>query len=204
MTIIVVLVVVPCIGVVGLGVFGWGFFKNTLGPMAGCFIGFQHARDAVVQYANEHDGKLPNAKTWQDDVRETYRLIVQKNRDELGPIEPMSPDGPWGCKQESGQMTGMAFNSDLSGKKLSEIKDQHLTILLFEIETASLNANRPYKKMDDKTSPKIFGEHRGWAEIGIQGSLDMDDGGSFKVRTRDRDAETAPTAPETPTPPTGK
>jgi hypothetical protein len=74
-----------------------------------------------------------------------------------------------GCKTEAG-MTGMAFNSDLSGKKMAEVKDPYGTIVIFEIEKATRNAHGTFKARSKENSPKIMGERRGWIEMPLQGS----------------------------------
>lgn len=170
--IVLVCILVPCIGFVVLGGVMWNFGKNTVFPVVTCAIGFELVRDGIKEYAKEHDGKLPNAETWQDDVRPYYKASLKKDTAEFGPFEPMSPEGAWGCKVEGDQYTGMAFNSDLSGKKLAEIEDKERTVLIFEIEKATTNAHEPYKARPRTTSPKMMGEHRGWVEVPVEGELE--------------------------------
>lgn len=158
---------------------GWNFLKKTAFPMAGCFIGFEEVRNSIVAYSEDHDGKLPNAKTWQDDVREYYRKESARQKKEKGPVQSFKVDGLWGCTLEDGSQTGIAFNSELSGKKVSDIKDKNDKILVFEIEKPSLNANQVYKARKDPP-PKIFGSERGWLKIPLRGELSSDGAsGSF-------------------------
>lgn len=151
-------------------------------PMAQCGIAFEHVREALEEYAKEHDGTLPKAATWQDDVRPYYRKIAEKAKDELGPIEPMGADEPWGCTQESG-MTGIAFNEALGGKKLADIKDPEGTPLIFEVEKPSPNAHEAFKRRDRATGPMIMNEHRDWIVVNVKGSqsIKAGRGGSAKI-----------------------
>lgn len=152
-------------------------------PMAQCGIAFEHVREAIEEYAKEHEGTLPNAETWQDDVRPYYRKIAEKKKDELGPIEPMDANGPWGCTQESGN-TGIAYNSALSGKKLADIKDPAGTPLIFEIEKPSPNAHEEFKQRDRATGPIILNEHRDWIVVNIKGSNPIKAGKSGTARIK--------------------
>jgi hypothetical protein len=164
------------VGIVGgLGFWGFNQAKGTMG----CLFDFQDAQKGMLQYASEHGGKLPKAETWQDDVREDYRKSMRPK--EQSPFGQMPPDGDWGCKDPNGSMTGMAFNSDLSGKKLADIKDQVSTIMLFETSHPSKNLHQPYKPLDFSTSPKIFGKNRGWLEVPVNGNINMIDGSGRRV-----------------------
>lgn len=163
--IVLACVLIPCIGLIVVGAMGFNFFKQTIGPLATCGIGFEMVRTSILDYAQANGGKLPPAATWQDDVRPFYAKL---SPDEYGPFEKMSADGDWGCKTGN-SMTGIAYNSDLAGKLLTDIKDPYNTILIYEVEQAARNANGPYKKRSDAGSPMIMGERRGWLELPIKG-----------------------------------
>jgi len=168
----VVLCCVLPIGVIG-GLGFWGF--NQVKGFAGCMYNFKDAQKAVLKYANEHGGKLPNAATWQDDVREDYRQSMTPKL-KGSQFQEMSPDGDWGCKDSTGIMTGMAFNKVLSGKKLSDIGDQVSTAMLFETEHPAKNLTEEYKPRPFSTSPKMFGGiRRGWIETPVSGTSVMTD-----------------------------
>ena len=179
----------------GIGFWGFGKLKG----FAGCMFVYKDVRTGLLKYADEHGGKLPKAETWQDDVREDYRQSMTP-KDKLGPIEEPSPDGDWGCKLPDGTMTGMAFNSELSGKKVSDIADQVSTIMIFETEHAGKNLHEKFKARPFETSPIMIGStRRGWMQapvsgkpkvVGVNGQeTQMDPGGSsndginFKVDT---------------------
>lgn len=169
--IVVLCVVIPCGGLIALGFFGFNWFGRTLGPMASCMLLYEGVRHSVEAYSDEHDGKLPNAATWQDDVRPYYAKWREKSAKEAGPFAPPTSDAEWGCTIE-GKKTGIAFNSELSGKKWDDIEKKRTTILLYEVETVLKNANGPYKERSEKSSPTLMGEHRGWIEIPVEGSMD--------------------------------
>jgi hypothetical protein len=180
-----------CILPVG-ALFGGGFWLfNKAKDMGTCFIAFENVKKAVVNYASAHDGKLPKADTWQDDVRDEYRKVMIP-KDQLGPLNQMPAEGDWGCKDSNGIMSGMAFNSELSGKKIG---NEVSSVLIYETEHPSKNQHAPYKRLDPNTSPLLFGQHRGWCYVTVGGELVIDDprrgphsanamGGGFNVQSK--------------------
>lgn len=203
--IILAVVGIPCVGAIVVGAVGFKFFKSDIAPMAGCMMAFEEVHEAVIDYANEHNATLPNAKTWQDDVRDNYRKVVVKNSEDRGPFKAMRADSDWGCEIGNDQMSGIAFNSEVSGKKLADIKEPRSTVLIFEVEAPGKNAARPFKALDEETSPKIFGENRGWVTVTVGGEVEMGDG-SVRVdvgrrRSRGADSELPEDPPQPPTPP---
>lgn len=46
--------------------------------LVSCSINGDLARDAVLAYALDHEGKLPDAKSWQDDIKPYYERLYQK------------------------------------------------------------------------------------------------------------------------------
>lgn len=169
--IVVLCVVVPCALLIGVGYYVAQQFGKTFTPMIGCMMMYDGVRDSVEEYAKEHDGKLPNAATWQDDVRPYYAKWREKAPQQAGPFKPPAAEGDWSCKFGD-KVTGISFNSDLAGKKWDEIKTPHETILLFEIEQVMKNAHAPYKERSDSSSPKFMGESRGWLEMPVEGSME--------------------------------
>ena len=165
-----------------LGYMGFLGVKKA-GPMFGCIIGLDEGQRAMRMYADEHDGKLPNAKTWQDDIRPYYSRVDGSSKDK-GPFKTFPAEGEWVCNDDKEQRTGIAFNSDLSGKKLADIKDPYSTVLLFEVEKIGTNQSEPYKARPDSTAPKFFGNNRGWLSIHVLGALRQKDG-NFKFDSSD-------------------
>jgi hypothetical protein len=186
--IVLVCVLVPCLCVVGGGAFAYFFAKKNVLPMVGCTITMTDARDAVVQYANQNDGKFPDAKTWQDDIKSHYAQLhtVEQGMGEMG---GKTADEEWSCRPGPGDtLTGIAYNADLSGKKMADIKDPYATIVLFEVDKVSRNASAPYKERPEQESPAMFGEHMGWFFVPLQGDPDLTGSGKgkFKSQTRRR------------------
>lgn len=168
--ILVCVVVVPCLGLIALGVAGFSFVRNTAFPMAGCMVTVQSAQRAINMYAAEK-GTYPKAATWQTDTKDYYAKLIDKSKDKLGPITVGKAGEAWNC-DTGDNPTGIAYNSDIAGKKPADIKDKLGTIMLFEVEKPALNAHEPYKKKSDDTSPKILGNPRGWVAIGIEGDVE--------------------------------
>lgn len=157
-----VCVLVPCVGLVIAGVFGWSFLKNTAFPLASCAVNFEEVQKSVLQYAKEHDGKFPKADQWQDEVKEYFARSIEKSGIQNSPIPVMDPNGDWGCKGQGGAAgTGMAFNSDLSEKKLASVKDPEDTVMVYEIPSPSRNAHASYAP-PTQSGPLFMGTHRHW------------------------------------------
>ncbi|HTQ10979.1 MAG TPA: hypothetical protein VMI31_12965 [Fimbriimonadaceae bacterium] len=168
--IVIGVVVVCCILPLVLGGGGilW-LFKNTKG-LVQCSMAYQDVRDALKDYAKDHDNKLPPAATWQDEVTPYYEKVLQSRpKKEQNPFGTMSASGVWGCDNGSNGMTGMAYNDDVAGKELSAVETSD-DIVLFEIEQATRDAHQKYTKRPDSTGPKIFGSApRGWFLIRMTG-----------------------------------
>jgi len=162
-----------CCGFVGLVVGGgfWAFRK--ISGTAGCVFTFGDMKRAMQSYEMAHNGKLPKADTWQDDMREYYRKAMTP-KEQMGPFPQTSPDGDWGCKESDGTMTGMAFNTDYSGKEVSKIKDSDNAVVIFETTRPSKNQHSKYVRVDPHDSPKIFGAPRGWFFITASGEVFTD------------------------------
>lgn len=168
--VIILVVLVPCIGLILLAAAGVSFFKNQIGPMAGCMITLESGRNAVEKYVAEK-GTYPKAETWQDDIKSYYEKELTKEAPDMGPFKPSPADSAWECKFGE-PVTGIAYNSDLSGKKAADIKDKGATILFFEIKTPVKNAHEPYKTRAASESPKFMGEPRGWLKIPLDGGVE--------------------------------
>jgi uncharacterized membrane protein YuzA (DUF378 family) len=175
-TLILVIILVVfgamCVGMIGLLGFGAWVGVRGAAPIISCVVGFEEVRQAVIAYSNDNGGRLPDADQWQDQVAPYY---AKGAKDDIPFAQRMSAEGDWGCK--SGEsMTGMAFNSELSGKLLSDIKDPRGTVLLFEIETPRRNASEPFKRRPKETAPKMFGTPRDWIVVRIEGDPEFGPG----------------------------
>lgn len=158
--------VIPCIGIVGASFWAW---KNVE-PMAGCAISYSHLDDALKSYAEKHDGKLPPAAKWQDELRPFYKEQTKINET---PFQAFAPDGDWFCTTGS-KKTGIAMNSDVDGKKRTDLKASE--VILFEVSEVGSNLHMKYVDRAKSSSPKIFGSPRGWLKITASGFSDSDSG----------------------------
>jgi len=151
--------------VAGVGLFAFGKVKDT----AGCGLAMGHIQRAMILYSKDHEGKLPKAATWMDDVRPYYHKAQARNKD-TDKVFGSMPDGePFACTSD-GVKTGIAFNKDLSGKKVSDIKEPMDTVLVFETTNVQANLSETYKEPDFSMSPKVFGKHRGWMKVFVAGN----------------------------------
>jgi hypothetical protein len=170
----------PCLGVLGFVGYGYLFFKNNVSPMIQCTMTFQGLRDAALAYADKNGGKLPVSATWQDDIRPYYKEVIKTIV--KAPFSPQSADETWGCPGDKpGIFTGIAFNSELSGVALKTITSPSTTVIFFETAKPVKNEALPYTPRPISTSPKLFGEPRGWMKIEIEGDLDDT---SFSVKSK--------------------
>lgn len=183
------------------GLIGYGGFKIFKGAtsIGGCFGNVSLMTEALEGYQAAHNGKLPNAKTWQTDIA-PYFKTTKKMKD--SPIAIWTPTGEWSC-EEGGVKTGFAFNSDLSGQNGAEVaKKNPEAIAIFETKEVGFNQASTYKPLPFNESPKIFSdftnERRGWllvtpdAHMAIikksgkmskmsKGAVNMDSGFNFDV-----------------------
>lgn len=133
-----------------------------------CDNSLEATRLAIRKYASEHDGVLPKAETWQDDVRPYLGELKSPGRD----ARMMDPQGLWGCYlTDRITMTGMAYNTEMSGRKLDEVIGTK--ILVFEVEVPKRNAHEPFRRRAHETSPTTRGSgttfHRGWRTMPLDG-----------------------------------
>lgn len=168
---------VPCVILTVVGAwFLYNAFQVVMKdfvPMVECADRFANARAALLAYADENGGRLPDATTWQD-VSAPY---VESNRPAKNEefhaldIERLPAEGDWGCRYEK-KLTGMAYNADVAGKLVADLPSH--AVLLFEIEEPSRNANMPYDDRPTKGAPTAFGEQREWMEIPLRGKSNFD------------------------------
>lgn len=158
----------PFLGLVGVGF--WGF--NVAKGIAGCGFSIDAVSKGMLQYAREHDGKLPNAATWQTDIAPMVDQQMAAIKKKSGPFKVIEANGEWGCFENDVLASGFAFNSDLSGKKLTDIKDSK-TVMIFEVSKPGRNQTMPYKPLDLNASPKILGNPRGWYTSDITGRSEL-------------------------------
>ena len=173
-TIVAVCLGLPCIGLIAVSAMGVKFFNSTLKPLAGCAMAFEDVQHAVLAYADANSGKLPKAEQWQDLVKSYYGKT--RARSEKTPFDmKLTPDGLWGCDPDGdGKIsTGIAFNTEVSEKKIDEITDPGNTALIYEVPTPAKNAHQPYaQRQNTGEGPVVFaGERRDWFWAPVRGEV---------------------------------
>jgi len=179
--------------IVGLFAGGNWFMRNGMG-FVGCAMSFNLVPRAIENYAAENGGKLPNAATWMDDVRPYYAKLVENEQKEAGPFKLMPAEGVWGCT-EGERMTGIVYNSELSGKLISDIQDKANTVLIFESPKSGANLAEKYAAPAFDESPNLMGmsQKRGWYVATMDGVASLVDksGSRAKVDTTGRSSGTS-------------
>jgi len=173
-TLIVVLILLGVILLLCAGCAGFVFyFLKKSGSFIGCITHYQLALQATKSYANGHDGKLPDAAKWQDEIAPYYQT---KGKTSNSIIDFGNADGNLGCAGgPGGPATGMAFNSELSGKKLNAVINEQTPIIFFEVPLKDpnkfKNLHEPFKMLLGKSPQTIMGQPRDWLWIDLYGNL---------------------------------
>ncbi len=154
---------------------------KQVSPVMNCMMTAEMANTSLRAYAMEHDGNLPNAASWEDDIAPYYkRLYESKEKDMqemskapiVGGMFKMQPPGETFKCSDAAPTTGFAFNADLSGVKLDGIQNQTTTPLIFEVEGVTRNNNMPSVNMPKGKGPKIMGDERDWVIFYVAGNKD--------------------------------
>lgn len=152
-----------CIGGIAVMIFGVGWFFRNLGPVVECTLNYEVVRESMKAYADEHEGKLPAAANWQDELAPYVQRASAKYNKKNNPFKSMSADGEWGCKTDATR-TGMAFNDKYNGKKIQDARTDDGVIVFETVETGR-NLHKDYLPLDRASSPKVMGKNRGWFTI---------------------------------------
>lgn len=167
--IIIGAVVLCCMVPIGLLVGGGFWIFNKGKEIIQCSSAFRDARDGLRMYAADHNGKLPPAETWQDDTISYYQKAVDRtSAEDRKVLGSMAANGPWGCADGSGGITGIAINEDVAGKDLTKVESAN-DIVLFEVRKSTRNAHEKYEALPLTESPKLVGSPRGWFLIRMNG-----------------------------------
>lgn len=182
------------------GAFGWRFFQGVAGQAinaVACGVDLQAARASIKKYASEHDGQLPPAATWQDDVKpyfETERNKLEESdiveAKAIGvDVRLSDPSGVWGCHMGNGKWQAFVYSKDLAGKKISEVKNPTELVLLWEGPESGRNLTGQYEKKAPTSDMTIAGEKRNYLKITLDGDfnneLDMEKSHSRRRRARE-------------------
>jgi len=165
--VLICVVVIPCLGILALIGFGYFFVTNTAFPLAGCMITAKAGQQALNAYALEK-GTYPKAESWQTDIKDHYERALATYKKEGMPFELATATEAWKCDRGS-KPTGFTYNTDVAGKKPSEIQDKYKTVLLFESKSVGINQSAKYSPLPMESSPTIIGAPRGWMFIHIEG-----------------------------------
>ena len=179
-----------CLLCIGGLFFGVKSLFNVGFKMASCMMDGELAKNAVLAYAKEHDGKLPSAETWQDDIRPNYERLYNKAIGEMDPnkmpswvdIKIAKPGEVLECEMGSNGKTGFAFNDALGGKNISDFKDPFSTILIWETTSPAYNAHgNPDSRSATDPALKMFGHKRKWMDFPLEGEADPFKSGNTKM-----------------------
>lgn len=146
---------------------------KSIGTVAQCPMTFELVSEATKAYAQENGGKLPPAKTWQKDIAPYYSKLAAKLEKQMEDvpflkIKPQAITTPLSCTMGT-PAPAIAYNSEVAGKKLTEIKDPNSTVLFFEkLGTPAMNLAAAYKDTGEKA--KLFGEPRDLLKVYVEGN----------------------------------
>lgn len=203
-------VLIAVLAFCGLGAIGVYFLvKSVAGQgiaLISCAANADLARNAILAYAKDHDGVLPPAESWQDDIRPNYEKLYEKLASEMK-IKDMpdwlkfdisKPGQVISCSVGPETTTGFAYNSLLAQKKLDEITDHDKTILVWETMNPEYNANGdPATRGKPGEKFKIFGQEREYIDMMIEGESDFLQSGNseFDFDTNPEDGTVKEEAP---------
>ena len=155
--------VLPVILLGGLSLWGINKFKD----LGACMINIDAVTKGFDDYAAAHNGKLPPAATWQDDIKPYVAKHLDTKGKDTGPIKLMKADGEWGCTNDSGVQYGFAYNTEVAGKVKSALKQDE--VLYFEVPHSTHNQAMKYAPQDLATGRQLFGKPFGWLFVRVSG-----------------------------------
>lgn len=150
--------IVACIGFIAFGlVAGLSAFRQVA-PTIGCAATYGYIQSGLKAYVKEHDGKLPPAATWQDDI--VPFVLKAVDGEEKIPFIEFQPRGEWTCG--AGDVVyGIAFNTAFSEAVVADIENPADAVLVFETTERGRNLHETYEPKDPATAPSRFG-NKGW------------------------------------------
>ena len=195
---IVIAAILVCCGGPVLLLGGGGLWAyNKFQPFLTCAISLPEARNAILAYEREK-GHFPAAETWQTDVAPYYKRVVDsaKSKDKRGPFKAWNFDENLICTSEPSP-TGIAYNEELAGKKLSDLKDPNSTYVLFEVAQTGMNLHQKFERRPKSSYPKMMDKPRPWLEVPVSGQME---GGDSSIRVSsdtdsDGDGDSGDSAP---------
>ncbi len=176
---IIMIVATVLLLVCGLGGFAvYQFSKGAVGMLNSvvqCTLTFDLVQKSSLAYAKEHNGVLPSADSWQEQISPYYIKLKTKALEQMSSskevpffnFEPADISKPLSCNFGE-PITGITYNKKLSGVKVADIKDPLNTPLFFEAEAIAVNASSEYKERAKDSGPKIMGSGRDWIAWNVQ------------------------------------
>ena len=188
-----VLALFCCVACGSCAFMGKGLMDQVM-PTAKCALVAEALKDATQDYVKDHDGKMPTAENWIEELAPYYKkqvaALTSKDGEDLKDnpfVGGMFPDptlkGPVPCVMTDASKTELVYNADLSGVIEKEIKDASSTPLFFEVNQSWPNKSLPAKDRPTGKGPKIMNEARDWMVMYVDGDMKTSGGKSFKVRT---------------------
>ncbi|MBL8048282.1 MAG: hypothetical protein JNJ45_06330 [Chthonomonas sp.] len=203
-----VFVCVPCVLIL---FFGSRLLLNVAKKgmsVAGCSFSLSSARDAMVDYSKDHNGKLPPMADWQKEIFPYYQKHVKKVTAEMDNANDFikdlldldmmkDPAKPFGCAtDDDAKRTTFVYNSKIAGLPLAEVRKNAETKWIFESMDGGVSVSKPAPdKLDDASAPKLMGSVRGWFWIKGEGDSYLRNRefseGNIKVRIEEEKAKQA-------------
>jgi len=129
----------------GVGMYALVLKEQMAAKKAVCLSNVKHLTLAMMNYAEEHEGRLPSAETWCDDLLPYVR-----------------GEDAFACPEAPELTCAFAYNTALSGVSTESIADAVSVVLIFE-GTAGWNAAGGPELLPDE--PRHFwGEDYGFAD----------------------------------------
>lgn len=178
----IILALVAFCVILAAGIFFVG--KSLLGKgleVAACAMNGDLATNAVLAYALEHEGQLPDSETWQDDIRPYYETLYDKMIDDMDMedvpgwinFEIAKPGEVLTCNNADDFKTGFAFNSQLAGTNTADYDSPDDVILLWEMVNPVYNGSGdPSDRPATDPNLKMFGDARSWWDFYLSGDSD--------------------------------
>jgi hypothetical protein len=108
------------------------------GQKAECLSNVKELTSATLRFADDHNGRLPDAASWADEIAPYVNATAATFR----------------CPSAANKDFAYAYNSSLSGKKLGDIQEPEKVVLIFESDTGRNAAGGPELL---STAPRHFG-----------------------------------------------
>ncbi len=182
-----------CLLLCGFG--GFAAYKGVtaaagqVGPLFACQIDIQAARNSILDYAEAHNGKLPSAKNWQDDIKPFYGMRHAeaakevKNAPDFMNVKFSSIDGVLGCQLASGKVQAFTYNETFSGQDLTAELRNSQEFVLFESASAVRNSFGKYTSPPVTSEMIVLNEKRDWIKIRLSGDPEEASFGTARVKT---------------------